>query len=275
MRLLITLTLVTLCSLGHAQHEQFAKTLYDAWQQQNPIPQISLQSTTEVPERTAYAIQKAYVELRLQQDALAGYKAGLTSEAGQQKFGVSGALYGALFQSGEHQADNQLKLGNFGKLMLETEIGFILATDITDVPVNKEQLLNYVKAIVPVIELPDLGFEQPQRLKGVDIIAANVASRSFIVGAPVANDQAGDLNQLIVTLAHNNKTINQGLGSDALNDQWQALLWLVQSLLKQGYPLKKDQLLITGALGKMLPAEAGNYQADFGALGKIDFKVVK
>ncbi len=275
MRLLISLTLFSLSAFGHAQHEPFAKTLYDAWQQQNPIPQLSLRSRSDVPERTAYAVQKAFVNLRLQQDAIAGYKAGLTSEAGQKKFGVSGALYGVLFQSGEFPAENAVKLSDFGKLMLETEIGFILAADITQVPANREELQSYIQAVVPVIELPDLGFEQPKQLKGVDIIAANVASSGFITGAPVATEQAGDLNQLSVTLVHNNTTINQGSGSDALGDQWQALLWLIESLHEQGYQLKKDQLLITGALGKMLPAESGEYGADFGTLGKLNFKVVE
>jgi hypothetical protein len=32
-------------------------------------------------------------------------------------------------------------------------------------------------------------------------------------------------------------------------------------------------LLITGALGTMLPADKGHYRADFGALGIIEFTV--
>lgn len=275
MRTLIFLTLFALGSIGHAQHAQFAKSLYEAWQQQKPIPQVSLTTRTELPEGTAYAIQKAYVDLRQQQDGVAGYKAGLTSEAGQKKFGVSGALYGVLFKSGEHLTDKPIQLSDFGKLMLETEIGFILAADITKVPAGQEELQSYIQAVVPVIELPDLGFERPKQLTGVDIIAANVASSGFIIGKPVSMELAASLNQLEVSLTRNGEIINRGKGSDTLGNQWQALLWLIESLLKQGYELKKDQLLITGALGKMLPAVPGDYGADFGTLGKLDFKVVK
>ena len=48
-------------------------------------------------------------------------------------------------------------------------------------------------------------------------------------------------------------------------------MWLVQQRLQQGFEVKRNDLLITGALGQVIEAEAGRYVADFGALGRVTF----
>ena len=58
-----------------------------------------------------------------------------------------------------------------------------------------------------------------------------------------------------------------------MGDQWEALLWLVEQRLRDGYEVKRNDLLITGALGKVIPAEAGRYVADFGKLGRVTFSL--
>ena len=65
----------------------------------------------------------------------------------------------------------------------------------------------------------------------------------------------------------------KGDSSDAMGDQWQALLWLVNQTVANGWEIEPGQLLITGAIGKMLPASIGFYQVSYGALGHIDFYV--
>lgn len=252
--------------------ENFAEKLLSAHKQRQPIPHLSQVQASAVPA-SAYQIQQSYVKLRQVNDPIAGFKAGLTSKAGQKKFAVSQALSGILFSSGHVTDASQIKLSNAGKLMLETEIGFILSADINKPITQVSDLKGKTASLVSVIELPDIGFVSPKQIKGIDLIAANVASHQFVMGTPVSIGDIKDLNQLAVKLSHNGKKVNQGLGSDTLGDQWEALLWLVNQLISQGYQLSAGELLITGALGKMIPAAKGDYQADFGALGKIDFKI--
>ena len=134
------------------------------------------------------------------------------------------------------------------------------------------QLKAAVREVMPAIELPDLGFADMKALKGVDIIAANVSSRKFILGEPVPVNTA-DLNALGVVLYRGEETVNRGQGSDALGDQWQALLWLANTMIGQGYVLEPGQVLITGALGKMVPGTAGRYRAAYGGLGTVFFEI--
>ena len=158
------------------------------------------------------------------------------------------------------------------RLMLELEIGFqfkeTIARPISDVAVLK----TLVKAIYPVIELPELGFEHMPDLLGTDIIANNVAARKYILGARAASLPA-DINVLPVKLYRNKQLILEGLGSDAMGDQWQALGWLINQSLANGWGIEPEQILITGALGKMLPARPGSYTAHFAEFGRIEWRV--
>ena len=43
--------------------------------------------------------------------------------------------------------------------------------------------------------------------------------------------------------------------------------------LGQGREIQPGYLILTGALGKITPAEPGDWTADFGELGKIEFSI--
>jgi len=272
-------------------HAKFAQMLLQHRQQGKPIPLFSQyyhqsSAASQSLINKAYDVQKHYVELRQNNDKhnhktnerIIGYKAGLTSAAGQAKFAVSEPLSGVLFNSGAQPLSADLHRSQFGQLMVETELGFRLNTSVTTPITSVTELKSMVAFVLPVIELPDLGFAKPDmsqsaKLTGADIIAANVAAHSFIFGPEIPINHTPDLNQLSVSLTRDGKTINQGKGSDALGDQWQALLWLVNQLIAQGYSITDEQVLITGALGQMLPAKVGQYRAEFGPLGHVNFSV--
>jgi 2-keto-4-pentenoate hydratase len=109
-------------------------------------------------------------------------------------------------------------------------------------------------------------------VKGVDLIAANVGAAQFIVGMSRSH-QGVNLNQVNVTLFYNGQALYQGKGMEALGDQWKAALWIVNSVLEQGYKVEPGHILITGALGKMVPGKLGQYVADYGDFGNISFEV--
>ena len=252
--------------------ENFADKLLQAHHQHMPMPHYSKVSPS-ADEPQAYRIQRDYVTLRQKHDPVAGYKAGLTSTAGQAKFNVTQALSGVLFSSGHVNDPAAIRLADAGKLMLETEIGFVLAQPITNPIEELTDLKQAIESVVPVIELPDLNYAMPKSLSGVDLIAANVASHQFLLGNKQPLAEVGDINQISTSLSFNQKLLFSGKATDALGDQWQALKWLVNQLVSQGYQLSAGDLLITGALGKMIPAQAGDYQADFGTLGPVNFSV--
>ena len=50
-------------------------------------------------------------------------------------------------------------------------------------------------------------------------------------------------------------------------------LWLINTIVQQGWKIKRGQIIITGALPKAIPGKPGKYTADFEKLGKISFEI--
>lgn len=258
-------------SSAFAQVLDLAEELLQAQQNGQPIPVLSI-NHPEMHVDMAYKVQKAFVEKVLMNDQVAGFKAGLTSEGGQKKFGVDAPLAGILLESGELADGAVIDPAAFNMVMLETEIGFVIGEAITQPLKDATELQAHIQAVMPVIEVPDLGFADMQKLKGVDIIAANVAAKQFILGEekPVKDT---DLNAVEVTLSLDGEEVNVGKGTDALGDQWEAALWLVNTTLEHGWTLEPGQVIISGALGNMIPGKPGKYTADFGDFGQLNFEI--
>ena len=59
-----------------------------------------------------------------------------------------------------------------------------------------------------------------------------------------------------------------------MGDQWQAALWLVNTMVGQGWELEAGQVLLTGALGKMVKASEGECIAHFGVWGTLSVLII-
>lgn len=241
-------------------------------QKENQLIPVLSDQYPELDVETAYLVQRAYVKRRLSDDQIAGFKAGLTSEGSQKKFGVTFPVSGVLFASGKNLISPLIDRSMFKIPIIETEIGFLVVKPISHPLKDVSELHKSIKSVLPVIELPDLGFTDLKNLNVVDIIAANVSSSQFIVGTE-KDAKSLDLDNITVTLSLNGQVVNQGKGSDALGDQWNAALWLVNAITKQGWKIEPGYILITGVLGKMIPGKEGKYAADFGILGGISFEI--
>ena len=233
--------------------------------QPSPVEGSSFDSPTEAH------YQKQFLQVNNAHQSIIGYKAGLTSKAGQSKFNVNEPIAGVLFEKGLSHHREVYLLNQHSRLMLETEIGFILSKPVHQ-EVSLDDVHRYVKSVVPVIELPDLNYPQLDKLTGLELIATNVASNKVLIGHPKALSDI-NINTIETHLTKNGITINKGAATDALGDQLIALQWLINRLIKTGYQPQAGELLITGALGKMVAAEPGQYDADFGELGTLAFSI--
>ena len=111
-----------------------------------------------------------------------------------------------------------------------------------------------------------------ENLKGVDIIAANVSAVEFIAGRE-RSFTGLELKEISVSLTLDGEVINEGKGSDAMGDPWNSLQWTANKTLDQCWKIEPGQIIITGALGQVIPGKAGEYVADFGELGEISFEI--
>jgi 2-keto-4-pentenoate hydratase len=158
-------------------------------------------------------------------------------------------------------------------MMLETELAFRTASPIASPVKDEDELKKLIAGIHPSIEVPQVYFTDMAKVGFFDIVAAGIGSRLFLVG-PSFPVEGTDLAGVEVKLDRDGTVVNEGVGDDALGGQWKALLWLVNNTLEQGYTIDAGQYLMTGALGKMIPAQAGTYKADF-SFATLTFKILE
>lgn len=221
----------------------------------------------------AYDIQQKFIKERLKSDQIVGFKAGLTTEAAQASLNINRPIFGVLLKSGDFSKNPAISLKHYHHLTVEIELGFITNQPIKKTVQSVEELKRYIERIVPVIEMPDLGFENAT-FNAIDLVAGNTGFAGYITDLN-PNWISHDINSLSVTLLHNGAVVSQGQGSDALGDQWEALRWLVNQVLAHGWTIDKGNLFITGALGEILLAQPGTYRAQFNNEASIEFTIAE
>lgn len=269
--LLLALALLPALVLA-ASPAQVAETLaanYQAGKAQ-PLPSKLLKG---LDLRGGYEIQGLMVAALIKGGAkVAGYKAGLTSPPAQKKFGAKGPISGVKLGSMLHPG-GVVNTGAYQKCMLEVEIGYVLAKDIT-CEVTLANVKSYVAKIMPAVEVPDIPFASMKGLTPADLVAINVGARGYILGKPVDPAKV-DPNKVTGKLVYNGKDVGKAIpGRAALGDQWKALAWTINNARKNGGLIKKGMFIITGSLGPLYPGKPGAYKAVYtGGLGDIAFTV--
>ncbi|MEX2481549.1 MAG: fumarylacetoacetate hydrolase family protein [Gammaproteobacteria bacterium] len=258
---------------GQAALEGWADVIATERQQGKLLPRVSdLQPGLDLDE--AYAIQRALVTVERPHRGIGGYKAGFTNPASRAPYGLNGPVTGVLYADGARADGATIDLADFHRLMIEVEIGFVLRSPIRRPMKSLDDLLTYVREVVPVIELPDLAYDNPERLRGLDIVATNMAASAYVVGAPLRLSRPAAVNDIDVVLFRDGKPVDEGRAANAMGDQLGALLWLVNHVQAAGLPLETGHVLITGTLGKMNAGIAGHYRAEYAGSGEVAFEVI-
>lgn len=238
--------------------QRIVDEIVTSWREHRPLPNIDETLTNN----SAYQVQTRSVRAKLNGASPAGFKAGLTSAPAQARFKTNEAVAGVLFAEGARHSADTLRLSELRGLHIEVELAMRIASTI-DGPVDDVAALRaHIDGIAPAIELPNLDYAQPQSLDAIDVIATNVAAANYIVGEFISPQQR-DPNAIAIRLVCNDKEMITGQARDSLGDQWQAALWLVNKMVAQGWKMQPGQVLLTGALGRALPATPGHCIASY------------
>ena len=225
--------------------EQAADKVYLAAVEGTPFPVLSAEYA-DMTEAGSYAVQKAYSLKRLEGKRPAGFKAGLTTEATMKRFGASTPFAAPLFPEGAMDGSAEsvvVDRASFGVLMLEAEIAFILGEPVDASLKDEAELKAKIESVAAAVELPDLSFTDMKLLKAMDINASAISSKAWILGKRIPLADAPNLNELVPVMTLDGVEATRGRGSDALGDQWKALLWLVNKMVEEGWTMEKGDVL--------------------------------
>lgn len=218
----------------------------------------------------AYQIQLETVKLKLAKGRrVIGKKVGLTSEAMQKMLNVDEPDYGHLFD--DMQVDNgaTVRVDSMLSPKVEAEIGFILEEDLVGPNITYIDVIMATKYIVPTIEIIDSRVKD-WKIKLIDTVADNGSSAKVVIGDKMTTLDLVDLRTNSMALYKNEELLATGAGAAALGHPAHAVAWLGNKLAEFGISLKKDELILPGALSGAVSVSAGDtIEATFGILGSV------
>jgi 2-keto-4-pentenoate hydratase len=226
-----------------------------------------------LPDRslaTGYAVQTLLTDARLAEGRrIAGRKIGLTSPAVQAQLGVDQPDFGVLFDDMACAEDDLIEIERLLQPRIEAEIGFVLGTDLDRDDIDAAQARAAISDVLPALEIVD------SRIAGwditiVDTVADNASSGLYVLGEPVANPPK-DLREVTMTLVDGSgTTVSSGSGAACLGDPVSALVWLARTARAYGAPLRAGEVILSGALGPMVPVASGSsFTATLSGLGTV------
>ncbi|HWU56314.1 MAG TPA: hypothetical protein VN175_12480 [Rhizomicrobium sp.] len=207
-----------------------------------------------------------------------GWKIAATSRAGQAHIGVDGPMAGRLLAERAIADGADFTLGNNLMKVAEMEFAFHFGEDLEPraAPYSQKEVLARVSALHPAIELPDSRYQHFEKVGELQLIADNACAHYFVIGTPAPEKWRNlDLAQFVVHGMKNGDLAESGVGANVLGDPRIALTWLVNELSQFGYPVQKDQVVITGTCVKPVAIAVGDrIEGDFGELGGISVQIV-
>jgi 2-keto-4-pentenoate hydratase len=218
----------------------------------------------------AYAVQRATFDAWVKAGRKpAGHKIGLTSRAVQEQLGVHEPDYGVLFsdiilENGAH-IDPRAVL----QPRVEPEVAFVLKTDLVGENLTADQVVAATDYVVPAVEVCG------SRIKGWDIrfedtVADNASSGLVVLGSRKWKPDLAQLADLHVKVRLNGTINAEGRGAACLGNPANAVAWLAGALTRLGDRLRAGDVIMSGAMAKMVAAEVGSsFDADFGAFGSV------
>jgi 2-keto-4-pentenoate hydratase len=203
----------------------------------------------------AYAVQQELTALRLRDAKVVGHKIGLTSPAVQRQLGVDQPDFGVLFDDMDVSGLDPVPVAGLLQPRIEAEVAFLLRADLTGA-FTPADVRAAVGVMAPALEIVD------SRIAGWDIsiadtIADNASSGLFVLGAERVGLDKLEPVEIEMELSTDGTVVSTGSGAACLGDPLAALAWLAGAARDRGDPLLAGQVVLSGALGPMVPVLPG------------------
>ena len=205
----------------------------------------------------AYAVQQINNNLRAELGTLIGRKIGLTSPAVQKQLGVDQPDYGAMFDDMLVFNRGSIAMADVMQPKVEAEIAMVLRSDLNGQNISMDEVRNAVEYATPCIEIAGSRIAD-WNIKITDTIADNASASHFVLGSQRMSLDDFDPAKVEMSMYKNGEQVSAGTGADCMGSPLISLHWLANTMVAAGTPLQAGQIVLTGALGPMANAQAGD-----------------
>ena len=223
----------------------------------------------------AYRIQQRLNARRVEAgEIIIGKKIGVTSNAVMNMLGVHQPDFGMLTDRMVFNEGEAIDAKTLIQPKAEGEIAFILKRDLQGPGVTAADVLAATEGVMACFEIVDSRIRD-WKIKIQDTVSDNASCGVFVLGDRVVDPREVDLTTCGMVLEKNGEVVVTGAGAATLASPLNAMAWLANTLGRLGMPLKAGEVVLSGALGAMVPVKAGdNLRVTIGGIGGCSVRFV-
>jgi 2-oxopent-4-enoate/cis-2-oxohex-4-enoate hydratase len=217
----------------------------------------------------AYAVQRLLADKRIAGGArIVGKKVGLTSRAVQDMLGVKQPDFGYLFSDMAVASGGRVATNTLIQPKIEGEIAFVLKHDLRGPGLTAADVLRATEGVMACFEIVDSRIAD-WKIGIIDTVADNASSALFVLGDSMVDAASLDLALCGMVLERNGDVVVTGAGAAALGSPVNAVVWLANQLGEFDVPLLAGEVILSGALGAMVPVKQGDrFRLAIGGIGR-------
>ena len=254
--------------------EALGDSLYDALVARTPIAPLSA-AHPDMTIEDAYHVQQRMIGRRLEQgDRVIGKKIGVTSKAVMNMLGVHQPDFGYLLDSMVFNEGESVDMDTLIQPKAEGEIAFLLKKDLQGPGVTAADVLAATEGVMACFEIVDSRI-QDWKIKIQDTVADNASCGVFVLGDQLVDIADLDLALAGMVLEKNGEIVVTGAGAATMAHPVNAMVWLANMLGSLGIALKAGDIVLSGAMGAMVPVARGdNLRMTIGGIGGCSVRFV-
>ena len=229
----------------------------------------------EIDIDLAYQIQELFNQRVFDQKGYtrSGFKIGLTSPAVQKQLGVDQPDFGVIFHQTDISISRSVAFDDLMQPKVEAEMAFILGRDVTKTFEDIEDVKKVLDSVCLSMEIVGsrvLNWD----IRITDTVADNASASHYVLSEHAIRIEDVDFEAAKMKLYENGELKSEGSANACMGNPLNAVLWLCNTFIARGVKLKKGDVILSGALGPMVPCiPRAEYRAEIEGLGELSFNI--